>query len=56
MDLVERMGVDRLTDGRLSSAGLMSGIVTAVVSRRRGGAVARREQHYAAGKGFLMSA
>ena len=29
MDFVERIGVDRLTDGRLRSAGLMSGIVTA---------------------------
>ena len=28
MDFVERMGVDRLTEGRLRSAGLMSGILT----------------------------
>ena len=35
MDLVERMGVERLMDGRLSSAGLMSGILAVMAEKAR---------------------
>ena len=41
MDFVERIGVVKLTDGRLRSAGLMSGIVTAAERRRRGSGAGR---------------
>ncbi len=55
MDLLERMGVERLMDGRLSSAGLMSGILTAarsVVSAEKSVVSRATREHFATRRGY----
>lgn len=49
MDFVDRMGVERLTAGRLRSAGLMSGIL-AVIAMATAEAARAREKHSATRK------